>query len=239
IDDGPAATQTSTLTNSGTQTVTLASTSSIVISGSGAADFTRLDDDPGDCRDGLPLTPGQSCTLRVQFDPATVGAKSATLTVNSDTAPVTVDLAGTGTQTELSRSPTTMSFGSKDIDDGATAARTSTVTNTGTEDGTVSSVDAPAYPNRLTNQGSDGTASQLLHAGDTCDLRIEFDPSTTGATSCSVTVHSAAPVSSVDVDGTGTQTELSRSPTTMSFGSKDIDDGATAAQTSIVRNTGT
>jgi hypothetical protein len=239
IDDGPTGVMQSTVTNSGTQTVTLAAANSVVISGGDAGDFTRLDDDPQDCRDGLPLTPGQTCKLRVQFDPAAVGAKSATLTVNSDTPPITVDLSGTGIQTLLSRSPASLSFGSKDIDDGATASQTSTVTNSGTQDVTISSVDVPAHFTRVTGQPSDCAASQVLHATQTCDLRIAFDPSTVGAKSGSVTVHSNAADVSVAVDGTGIQTQLSPAPATLSFGNKDIDDGATPAQTSVVTNSGT
>src|SRR4051812_24345254 len=229
----------SAVTNSGTQTVTLAATNSVVISGGDAGDFTRLDDDPQDCRDGLPLAPAQTCKLRVQFDPAVVGAKSATLTVNSDTPAITVDLSGTGIQTQLSRSPASLSFGSKDIDDGATASQTSTVTNSGTEDVTISSVDLPAHFTRATGQVTDCAATKVLHAGNTCELRIAFDPSTVGAKSGSVTVHSNAADVSVAVDGTGTQTQLSPSPASLSFGSKDIDDGATASQTSTVTNSGT
>jgi trimeric autotransporter adhesin len=239
VDDGATAVMQSTVTNSGTQTVTLASTNSVVISGGDAADFTRLDDDPQDCRDGLPLASGQTCKLRVQFDPATVGAKSATLTVNSDTAPITVDLSGTGIQTQLSRSPASLSFGSKDIDDGATATQTSTVTNSGTEDVTISSIDVPAHFTRATGQGTDCAAAMVLHAGNTCELRIAFDPSTTGLKSGSVTVHSNAPDVSVAVDGTGIQTELSLSPTSRPFGNRDIDDGPTSSMSSTLTNTGT
>jgi hypothetical protein len=239
IDDGATAVMESTVTNSGTQTATLASTNSVVISGAAAADFTQLHDQPTDCFDGRPLSAGQTCKLRVQFDPASVGGKSATLTVNSDSDPITVDLSGTGIQTLLSPSPASLSFGSKDIDDGPTAAQTSTVTNSGTEDVTISSVDTPAHFTRATDQSTDCVATMVLHAGATCELRIAFDPSSVGAKSGSVTVHSNAADVSVAVDGTGIQTELSRSPGSLSFGSKDIDDGATAAQTSTVTNTGT
>ena len=48
----------------------------------------------------------QSCELRVQFDPASVGAKSGALTVGSPTrTDVTVALSGTGTQTSALAQP--------------------------------------------------------------------------------------------------------------------------------------
>ena len=98
----------------------------------------------------------------MRFDPATTGAKSATLTVVSNAADVAVALTGTGTQTELSRSPATLAFGSRDVDDGPTATQTSTVTNTGTEPVTLTALtlaggDAADFE-RLTGAAADCTA---------------------------------------------------------------------------------
>src|SRR5207249_4834869 len=143
------------------------------------------------------------------------GAKSGSVTVHSNAADVSVAVDGTGIQTELSRSPTTFSFGSKDIDDGPTSAQESTVTNTGSEDVTISSIDVPAEFNRLTGQPSDCAASEVLHASDTCNLRMVFDPATTGAKSGSVTAHSNAADVAVALSGTGIPTDLSPSPTTL------------------------
>ena len=86
-----------------------------------------------DCSPSATLAAGQTCKLRVLFDPASVGAKSATLTVKSTAADVTVALSGTGTQTQLSLAPDSLAFEPQDIDDGPTAALASKVTNTGTE----------------------------------------------------------------------------------------------------------
>jgi hypothetical protein len=252
IDDGASAIVTSTLTNTGTQTVTLASNppapdpdtrppASVVVSGGDSADFTVLDDDPQDCRDGLALTAGQTCKLRVQFDPSTTGDKSATLTVNSDTAPLAVGLSGTGTQTQLSPSTTTLAFGSKDIDDGATGAQSSTITNTGTEPVTLSGVNQTGSGDftRATGAGqcANGTT---LNATQSCTVSATFDPASVGGKSGSITLTSTqVPDIAISLSGTGTQTQLSPAPGTLSFGSKDVDDGATAAQTSVVTNSGT
>jgi hypothetical protein len=203
------------------------------------AHFTRATDQGTDCTATLVLHAGDTCQLRIAFDPSTTGAKSGSVTVHSNAADVSVAVDGTGIQTELSRSPASLSFGSKDIDDGATASQTATVTNSGSEDVTISSIDTPAHFTRATDQGTDCTATLVLHAGGTCQLRIAFDPSSVGAKSGSVTVHSNAADVSVAVDGTGTQTELSLSPTTRAFGNRDIDDGPTAPQSSTITNTGT
>jgi hypothetical protein len=236
IDDGATAAQESTVTNTGTQDVHL---SAVTLGGSNPGQFQRLTDQGTDCTSSTVLTGGQTCKVRVEFNPDTVGAKAATVTVTSDVPNLTVSLTGTGIQTELSRSPATLSFGSKDIDDGATPAQTATVTNSGSEAVTVSSVDVPAHFVRLTGNADDCGASNPLAANGTCKLRITFDPSSTGAKSGNVVVHSNAADVSVAVDGNGIQTSASIAPGTLSFGSQDIDDGATAAQEATVTNTGT
>ena len=68
---------------------------------------------------GLPISPGESATVSITFDPASVGAKNDTATVSLDNdlpgdANPTVSLAGTGTQSEISLTPEPLEFGSYD-----------------------------------------------------------------------------------------------------------------------------
>ncbi len=151
--------------------------------------------------------------------------------------------SGTGIQTELSRSPDPLAFGSKDIDDGATAAQESTVTNSGTESVTLTGITlggtGAAHFERLTGQGTDCTDTTTLTAGQTCRSGRSSTRASTGGKSATLTVSSNAADVTVALSGTGIQTELSRSPDSLAFGSKDIDDGATAAQESTVTNSGT
>ena len=149
-------------------------------------------------------------------------SKTATLTVASAVGDLLVSLTGTGTQTELSRSPATLAFGPRDVDDGPTATQTSTVTNTGTEPVTLTALtlaggDAAQFA-RLTGAPADCTSTTALNAGQTCELRVRFDPATTGAKSATLTVVSNAADVTVALTGTGTQTELSRSPATLRSG---------------------
>ena len=122
------------MTNSGDGPVTL---SALTLSGD-AAQFERLAGQAGDCTTATVLAEDETCAVRVTFDPTSTGAKAATLTVASDADDVTVALTGTATQTELSRSPASLDLGSRDIDDGPTAAQGSIVTNSGTEPVTLS-----------------------------------------------------------------------------------------------------
>lgn len=94
IGGGPTAFQESTVTNTGNRSVTL---TSLPFSGAGAADFERVTGAASDCTVGRTLAPTQLCNVRVRFDPTTSGAKTATLTVNSNAPAITVALTGTGT----------------------------------------------------------------------------------------------------------------------------------------------
>ena len=240
VDDGPAAAHESTVTNSGTESVTLTGVS---LGGAGAAHFERLTGQPADCTDTTALAAGETCKLRARFDPSTVGSKAATITVSSNAPDVTVALSGTGIQTELSGTTTSLAFGPQDIDDGPTAAHESTVTNSGTElvaltGLSVDGADA-AHFERLTGQPSDCANTTTLLAGATCKLRFRFDPSSVGSKSATITVSSNVPDVTVALTGTGTQTELSPGLTGLAFGSQDVDGGPTAGQESTVTNSGT
>ncbi len=238
VDDGPTAVQSSTITNTGTEPVTL---SALTLSGD-AAHFARLTGDPGDCTTSTALTPGQTCTVRLRFDPTTVGAKGATLNIASNAPPVTVGLGGSGIQTELSRAPASLAFAARDVDDGASAIQSSTITNTGTQTVSLSALtlsgDAAHFA-RLTGMAGDCAATTTLAAGATCALRFAFDPASTGAKAATLTVASGAGPLTVALSGTGVQTELTPSPTALAFGPRDVDDGPGAVETATITNTGT
>src|SRR5699024_2688127 len=122
--------QTATVSNTGNVDVTI---SSVVLGGTDTDSFGHPTDDAGDCVAGMVLAPFDHCTARATFHPPTTGAKSASLTVHSDAADVTIALSGRGTQTAWSRDKASLSFGNQDIDDDATATQDVTVTNDGTE----------------------------------------------------------------------------------------------------------
>ena len=238
IDDGPAVSQTSTLTNSGTEPITL---SGLTLSGD-TTHFGRLTGDAGDCTATTTLAAAETCDLRVQFDPASTGAKAATLTITSGSADRTVGLTGTGIQSDLSLDLAALPFGSIDIDDGATTSQASTLTNSGTEPITLSGLtlsEDDTQFERLTGNAGDCTATSTLAAGDACDVRVRFDPTTTGAKAATLTVASSTPERTIALTGSGIQTALSPSPSALAFGPRDIDDGPTVSETSTLTNSGT
>ena len=237
IDDGAAGDLTSTVANTGTQTVSL---SGLTLTGD-VTDFTRLTGAQGDCSATTQLAPAQTCTVRFRFDPASIGAKTATLTVTSSASTMTIALTGTGIQTQLARSPAVVAFAARDVDDGAAAAQTATITNSGSEPVTLTAVlltgDTTQFA-RLTGATGDCTTTTQLDAGESCTLRVRFDPTSTGAKTATLTVESNAAPVAVGLTGAGTQTALSRTPATLAFGARDVGAGPAAIQSATIANAG-
>jgi len=99
IDDGPSAEQSATVTNTGTESVTLTGVS---VGGADAAQFERRGGSAGDCDAGVALANDETCKIRARFDPSSTGGKTATVTVASNAPNIIVALSGTGTQQETS-----------------------------------------------------------------------------------------------------------------------------------------
>src|SRR2546425_7269404 len=84
-------------------------------------------------RSSLPLTlaAGQNTTFTAQFAPSATGSASGTasITSNAPGSPLTIALSGTGTQPQLSPTPTSISFGS--LGPATNPSQTITLKNTG------------------------------------------------------------------------------------------------------------
>src|SRR5436309_32530 len=104
-------TKTATFTNTGTERVTV---NSADVTGN-SADFVHLTDQTTDCKAGKQIDPTGTCEVRLQFDPATRGARQATVTVTSNADDVVVNASGTATDTRLSATPNSHDFGKQDI----------------------------------------------------------------------------------------------------------------------------
>jgi hypothetical protein len=87
-----------------------------------------------------------------------------------------------------------------------------------------------------------GGSPVTLTKGSTHTVQVSFDPSTTGAKSANLTIQSDdSDESTVDVSlsGTGIDQEIVVAPGSLSFGSQDVDEGPTVAQTVVITNEGT
>ena len=196
-----SATQSVTLTNLGTTTLTGIAVS---MTGTNATSFRIASNS---CR--ATLAAGATCTIGIRFRPTVIGALSAALSItDSDpTSPQTVQLRGTGTGPALTLSPTALPFGNWPVAGGATAPRAVTVTNSGTAPLIITGIglaggNANQFARTNVNCPIRGTG---LAAGASCTVNVTFNPSTVGnkTTSLRVTVAAPATTQSVTVTGTG------------------------------------
>jgi len=177
-----SATQTVTLSNSGSVALSIAS---IALGGSNAGDFSSTTT----C--GASLAASGSCNILVTFTPTAGGARSASLTITDNagnTAGSTQAVAITGTGVTVSGavlSVATVSFGNQNVD-AESAAQTVTLSNSGSAALTISSIALGG-----TNPGDFSAANNCgtsLAAGASCSIALTFTPSASGARSATLTV---------------------------------------------------
>ncbi|MFY9487737.1 MAG: choice-of-anchor D domain-containing protein, partial [Solirubrobacterales bacterium] len=247
IDDAASAAQTVTLTNTGDAPLTVGS---IVATGSGADQFGI---GATTCYTGT-IAPAATCTVAITFDPSSAGAKTATLsfTHNGPTSPATVALSGTGTATaEFSVEPLIGAFGNdpiESIEGGPTNPINFRVTNNGSAPLVFSNVQiVGANPSEFVfatpasgvvdpDTCSDGPVAP----GAFCDVALQFDPAVAGARAATLRFsHNAAGATTdIPLTGTGTEPLVVVSPSAISFGSRNVDDGASALTTVTITNSG-
>ena len=189
-----SAAQVATLTNSG---IIPLSVTSIAIGGTNAADFAQTNK----CGTSLPVGTTGTCTINVSFAPATVGAKTATLTVIDGAGTHNIALSGTGQAPAVTLTPTTpLTFA--DQQTGTTsAAQVATLTNTGGGPLAISSIAiSGANAADFTQINTCGTS---LAAAASCTINVTFNPATAGAKSASLTVVDGAGTHNIALSGTG------------------------------------
>jgi Abnormal spindle-like microcephaly-assoc'd, ASPM-SPD-2-Hydin/Protein of unknown function (DUF1573) len=194
VSVGSAASQTIQLQNTGTGTL---SVSHVSVTGSGFSLGTLA----------LPLilSSGQTSNFNVQFNPASAGAATGTVSVvsNAPNSPATIGLSGTGvaaTRT-LTFSATSVAFGT--VSAGSSATQSVSLTNSGNSNVTVSQISESGTGFTLTGAATPVT----LSAGQGMTFNVIFNPTTAGNDNGSVTVTSTAPGSprSIALSGTGVQ----------------------------------
>jgi hypothetical protein len=162
------------------------------------------------------LSAGGTCTIRVQFTPvAPAGTETGSVTITGS-SPVTgspVSLTGTAAFPAVTVSPNPLAFGSVDV--GSTsAAKTFTITNTGTVVVTRPTVAAPFAR-------SGGSCGGTIAVGaPACTYNVTFTPTAAGAstpgtlTFAAGTVVTSTPAAPVQMTGTGV-TLLTFTPPTL------------------------
>jgi hypothetical protein len=185
---------------------------------------------------GTSLLAGAACTINVTFTPTATGTLTGTISVadNIVGSPQIVNLTGTGASAPgVTLSPTSLSFGNQTVDT-TSAAKTVTLTNTGSGPLTVSSI-ATTGSYAQTN-----TCGTSVAAGANCTISVTFTPTATGTSSGTVVVTDNATNSpqSATLSGTGTTPTVGFSPTSVNFGNLTVGTKSGPKGIKLTNNTG-
>lgn len=197
---GTSHSQTFTITNHGTATV---SVSSEAVSGTGFS-MSGL-------ADGGQIGAGKSSTFNVAFKPARTGAVFGSASINfsasGKTVPLSVSLSGSGVTATgaLEVSPTTIDFG--DVLVGHSGSLSLKVTNAG---------NSALTTTRATISGTGfsmagGLSGLTLQPGQSDSVEVVFDPAKTGSASGAISIVAGATTTSVALSGSGTTASSSHS----------------------------
>src|SRR4051794_3102547 len=143
--------------------------------------------------------------------------------------------------TSLTADPTSLDF-SQDVDEGTTAAKSVTITNTNASSVTIEAVSTDNAAFGVDPQLGDcsATVPTVLAQDEFCTVHVTFTPPPTpGDESGTLTVQSSGDDAAVALTGTGTQTTWSADKSSLDLGSQNIADGASAPDHVTVTNTGT
>lgn len=128
---------------------------------------------------GQTLAAGESCVVNITYNPLTAGNMTGSLniTANDGATPqsATVSLTGFGTVASLSASPGALNFGETDVG-GSSSSQEVTVTNTGNEPLTFTSV---ALTGEFT---STDNCSATINPDESCAFVLTYQPQTGGDT---------------------------------------------------------
>jgi len=224
VSDGQTKSQSFTLTNTGTASVTI---SQIAVSGAGYS--------VNGLATPTTLTAGTSATFNAVFAPTTAGSLTGAVTITSNApgSPATIALSGTGVaaSTTLTANPTSLSFGN--VSAGSSSSQSVILTNKGTTSITISSVTVSAAD--TTTSGI--TVPVTLTPGQTQTMSVTFSPKAQETVSGNITVSTSQGSSAVvAVSETGTQAKLALTPSSANLGSVTV--GSSNSQTIQVSNPG-
>jgi hypothetical protein len=177
-----------TVTNTGAGNFAI---SKVAIAGTNAADFAK----GADTCTAATLTPDNTCTVSVTFTPSAPGSRTASLdfTDNGLNSPQAVTLSGTGNGIAVSLSPLSLTLPAQP--QGSSNVEVVTLTNTGTESVTVSSVKitGPSASEfgisgwAVTLPYGDTCTGNSIAPNSTCTVGVNFSPTAAGTSNATLT----------------------------------------------------
>lgn len=213
-----------TVSNTGSANLTL---QTLAIGGANAADFARA----GTCAPGGSVAPAASCTIALTFTPQSTGERSGSLSIthNASGSPIAVALSGTGASSPtpaIGLSAASLALGDQVINT-PSAAKTVTVTNTGTAALMLNSVAVGgANASDFVLSGNCAAGTNLVPQAS-CTASVIFTPSALGARTAAISIASNATGSphSVALTGNGVAVgapAVKLSPATVNFGNQMV-----------------
>jgi hypothetical protein len=152
---------------------------------------------------GSSLAPNANCTLQVDFTPTASGLRTGTVSIASSVSatPLTAALTGTGVQSHLQITPTTLSFGNVAL--GESASLSLTLANTGT-----ASISRIAFTASAGYAVTAPCSFTTLSPSASCSVTVEFRPTAAGLSAGTLTIISSDPTSPdrIALSGTGIAT---------------------------------
>ena len=220
----PSAAKSVTLQNTGLGTLYI---SGITVGGPNSGDFVQTN------KCGTSVAGGGSCTISVTYTPTVPGAESATLSVNDNVfpGPQTVTLAGTGTGSAVSLSPTSLTFPAQ-MSGTSSAAQSVKLTNTGNAGLTISGITASG------DFSQTNTCGTSVAAGANCSISVTLKPTAAGTMTGSIGISDNADDSPQSIAVSGTGQDFSIAPPSGSSTSATVAPGSPATYTLSVGGEG-
>jgi hypothetical protein len=183
----------------------------IGITGTDSNDFSETNN----C--GMSVPARGSCQIKVTFTPQAVGYRTASLNIayQGTGSPLALPIWGTGVTTTVSLTPSSLTFPTQLI--GSTSSpQPATLTNTGTQDVTISSISTKS-PFTQTND-----CPSTLSAGTKCDIFVRFAPHGKGAAKGTLSVSDDVTGSPQTVSLSGVGTVVMFTPLGVNFGDQKV-----------------
>lgn len=225
VVDGQTKSETFTITNTGTVSLTVAELS---VTGAGYSVSGLVTP--------ATISAGGTATFSVLFAPTTAGslAGSVSIASNAPNSPNAVSLSGTGVAATvtLSTNPTSLSFTTVNV--GSSSSQNVTITNSGNTSLTISQVTVSAKDFSVSGLSTPVT----LTAGQNAVMGVAFSPTASENVTGNITVATSQGANAViPVSGTGVQPALTITPASVSFGNVTV--GSPSTQTVQLTNSGT
>ena len=203
---------TETLTNNGASTVSISSTS---LSGTNQGDFSLSNDS---CQ-GAAVSPNNTCSVDVTFQPSSNSSESASLDIADDdpSSPQSVPLSGTGVADQFSVAGGPLDFGDQRV---GTMSTNQSVIVTNNTDYAANPAGVSVTGANAGDFAASGCSGSVPggNTNNTCTVDVDFTPGATGARNATLNVAGQQ----VSLTGNGTDPSAGVSPGSLSFGNQPL-----------------